>query len=102
MQSGIGAVFERAYEELQWSRWPYVAGQFHSLKNGAPLIPCRPGVYVIRAPSPLNRVRGSSDVVYIGQSGGGTRGGKQGLGPGNGGPGRLFNTRGSDKVVRDK
>jgi hypothetical protein len=51
---------------------------------------------------PLNRVRGSSDVVYIGQAGGGILGGKQGLGPGNGGPGRLFNSRGSDKVVRDK
>jgi len=40
--------------------------------------------------------------VYIGQSGGGSRGGRQGLGPGNGGPGRLFNTRGPDKAVRDR
>jgi hypothetical protein len=41
-------------------------------------------------------------VVYIGQSGGAKRGGKQGIGPGNGGPGRLFNTRGFEQHVRDK
>jgi hypothetical protein len=48
----------------------------------------------------LPRVRGLSDIVYIGQSGGGARRGQQGIGPGNGGPGRLFNTRGSDEIVR--
>lgn len=35
-------------------------------------------------------------------AGGGKRGGRQGIGPGNGGPGRLFNTRGVDAVVREK
>jgi hypothetical protein len=94
--------FEREYGKLQWARWQYAAGKLDSLKRASPAIPCRHGVYLIRAPQRLLRVRGSSDVVYIGQSGGGKRGGRQGIGPGNGGPGRLFNTRGADEVVREK
>ena len=55
-----------------------------------------------RAARPLSRVRGSSNVVYIGQSGGGGRGGRQGIGRGNGSVGRLFNTRGrGDLWVRE-
>lgn len=60
------------------------------------------GVYLFRAPHKIPRVRGASDVIYIGQSGGGLRGGKQGIGPGNSSPGRLFNTRGPDEWVRQK
>jgi len=94
--------FDREWRNYQWTRWRYRAGHFDSLKRASPVIPCRHGVYIVRAPAPLPRVRGSSDIVYIGQSGGGKRGGKQGIGPGNGGPGRLFNTRGADEVVREK
>jgi hypothetical protein len=94
--------FEQEWRKHEWTRWRYRAGDFASLKKSSPLIPCRHGVYVFRGPALLLRVRGSSDVVYIGQCGGGKRGGKQGIGPGNGGPGRLFNTRGADEVVREK
>jgi len=94
--------FEREYQKLSWNRWPYPAGHLASLKKGSPAIPCRHGVYMIRAPKPLPRVLGSSNVVYIGQAGGGVRAGKQGIGPGNGGPGRLFNTRGPDESVRER
>jgi hypothetical protein len=94
--------FEQQCALVHWERWPYPAGQFESLKKGHRPIPPRHGVYLIRAPQPIPRVRGHSDVVYIGQSGGGKRGGKQGIGPGNGGPGRLFNTRGFEQHVRDK
>lgn len=90
--------FETEIGKLQWERWDYRAGQFSSLKSAG--IPCRYGLYVIRGPLPLSRVRGASNVIYVGQSGGGERRGRQGIGPGNGGPGRLFNTRGSDKTVR--
>ena len=41
-------------------------------------------------------------MVYLGQSGGGKRGGRQGIGPGNHRPGRLFNTRGPDQGVRER
>ena len=94
--------FQQQCAKLQWKSWPYPAGQFRSLKNAHPPIPPRHGVYLIRAPQPIPRVRGRSDVVYIGQSGGGRRAGKQGIGPGNGGPGRLFNTRGFEQVVRNR
>jgi hypothetical protein len=94
--------FRQEWLKHDWTRWRYRAGNFASLKTASPLIPCRHGVYIVRAPALLPRVRGSSEVVYIGQSGGGKRGGKQGIGPGNGGPGRLFNTRGADEVVREK
>lgn len=92
--------FEQAYQRLNWMSWQYPAGNYRSLKGADPQIPPRYGVYLIRAPSALSRVRGSSDVVYIGQSGGGARRGMQGIGPGNGGPGRLLNTRGPDERVR--
>jgi len=94
--------FDREWRNYQWTRWRYRAGDFESLKRASPAIPCRHGVYIIHAPAALPRVRGLSDIVYIGQSGGGKRGGKQGIGPGNSGPGRLFNTRGADEVVREK
>jgi hypothetical protein len=92
--------FERAYRQFVWQPWQFKSGEFHALKKRR--IPCRPGVYIIRAPKPLNRVRGSSDVVYVGQAGGGTRRGEQGIGSGNGNCGRLFNTRGSDAMIRDR
>ena len=94
--------FEQQCGRLQWVSWRYPAGHFESLKTVDPPIPCRHGVYVIRAPQLIPRVQGRSNVVYIGQSGGGQRAGKQGIGPGNGGPGRLFNTRGFEEVVRTK
>ena len=34
--------------------------------------------------------------------GGGKRGGNQGIGPGKGNPGRLFNTQSADEKVREK
>ena len=93
--------FEKEYARYSWRRWEYGAREFASLKSAAPPIPCKHGVYLIRCPVPLPRVRGTSTVIYIGQSGGGKRGGQQGIGPGNGGPGRLFNRRGRDKLVRE-
>ena len=56
----------------------------------------------MRAPHQLGRVHGSSNIIYIAQSGGGKRGGNQGIGPGKGNPGRLFNTRSADEKVREK
>jgi hypothetical protein len=95
--------FEQRCASEQWKSWRYTAGQFESLKKNADRpIPCLRGVYVIRAPQPMPRVKGCSNVVYIGQSGGGKRAGKQGIGPGNDRPGRLFNTRGSEEIVRRK
>jgi len=93
--------FEQVRQRHRWEErsWEYLAGRLPSLKQKG--IPPRHGVYLIRAPVPLPRVRGSSNVIYIGQSGGGARRGRQGIGSGNGGPGRLFNTRGPDKVVRE-
>ena len=93
--------FQQEYEKLTWKCWPYKAGGFASLKQASPPIPHERGVYLFRAPHPICRVKGKSDVIYIGQSGGGKRGGAQGIGAGNGGPGRLFNKRGQDKVVRE-
>ncbi len=63
--------FDREYRSLVWDRWRYRAGDFGSLRRADPPIPPRYGVYLIRAPDLLPRVRGSSDVVYVGQSGGG-------------------------------
>lgn len=66
-------------------------------------IPAVHGVYIIRSSQPLNRVKGKSDIIYIGQSGGGIKGGKQGLGPKGNSRGRLFNTRSSHEIhVRKK
>ena len=91
-----GGQFEDACGNLKWDSWNYTAGDVRSFKNGTPAVPNRHGVYLIRAPSPLPRVRDYSDVVYIGQSGGEKRKGKQGIHD------RLFNTRGPDELVRDK
>lgn len=92
--------FDAAYEKLSWQRWKYLAGAYTTLRSSDPPIPASYGVYLIRAPEPLQRVRGSSTVIYIGQSGGGARRGVQGIGPTKGSPGRLFNTRGADEPVR--
>jgi hypothetical protein len=94
--------FEQQCATLEWRSWRYSAGHFEKLKTAEPRIPFLHGVYVIRAPEPIPRVRGSSDVIYIGQSGGGKRAGRQGIGPGNGGPGRLFNVRGFEQIVRTR
>ncbi len=94
--------FQEICDKLKWERWTYKAGHLDLLRRSIPPIPAKHGVYILRASRPLGRVRGFSDVIYIGQSGGGERSGKQGIGPGNGGPGRLFNTRGPDKLVREK
>jgi hypothetical protein len=94
------AQFEATHARREWVRWKYVASRFAALKSAG--IPCRYGVYVIRGPVLIPRVRGVSNVIYVGQSGGGARRGRQGIGPGNGGPGRLFNTRGPDQVVRER
>lgn len=74
--------------------WKYIAERYQELRRN-PNHPIQPrhGVYLFRAPIDIPRARGISDVLYIGQSGGGRRGGRQGIGPGNGGPGRVFNTR---------
>jgi len=58
--------FEHEWPKHEWTRWRYRAGNFASLKRVSPLIPCRHGVYIVRGPALLPRVRGSSDVVYIG------------------------------------
>lgn len=48
-------------------------------------------------------LRNPSSAANTTSSGiGGKRGGRQGIGPGNGGPGRLFNTRGFEEIVRNK
>jgi hypothetical protein len=98
----IDSQFEKLYKLHKWEEpWLYPAGDQYSLKRSSRPIPPRHGVYLIRSPEAMQRVRGSSDLIYIGQSGGGARGGRQGIGPGNGGPGRLFNTRGTDKTIRE-
>ena len=94
-------LFEHEYNKLEWKRWKYKVGDLASLKRASPPIPPKHGVYLLRAPNPICRVKGASNVIYVGQSGGGKRSGAQGIGPGNGGPGRLFNKRGHDKVVRE-
>lgn len=94
-------MFQQEYDKLSWKRWKYKSGDLPSLKKSSPPIPPQHRIYIFRAPHLLNRVRGTSDVIYIGQSGGGKRGGAQGIGPGNGGPGRLLNTRGPDEQVRE-
>lgn len=88
--------FAIAYAAHSWKSWSYVAGDFRSLKDLVRPIWTQHGIYLIKAPSPIQRACGSSNVVYIGQSGGGKRSGTQGIG------GRLFNTRGSDKIVLNK
>lgn len=83
------------YNKYIWSRWTYnsnigiIALRFSG-------IPGNHGVYIIKSSKDIDRVKGKSDIIYIGQSGGGEKGGKQGIGPGPGGNpvGRLFNTRG--------
>jgi hypothetical protein len=100
--SPMAGAFEDLCRAFTWTTWPYAGGSFLALKQASPPIPPSHGIYMIRAPFPLPRARGFSNVVYIGQSGGGKRAGRQGVGPGNGGPGRLFNTRGPDKLVREK
>ena len=94
-------LFQQEYEKLMWNRWAYRAGEFDSLKKASPSIPPKHGVYLFVAPHPLCRVKGESNIIYVGQSGGGKRRGYQGIGKGNGSPGRIFNRRGHDEVVRE-
>lgn len=95
-------LFEQEYTKLNWKSWQYEAGNFKALKNASRPIPLKHGVYIIRSTQSLSRVLGCSDVVYIGQSGGKPRGGKQGIGPGNNSLRRLFNTRNPEKWVRER
>jgi hypothetical protein len=98
-------LFQGAYNKWQWCRWTYPSGNLLSLRESCCPIPPKYGVYIIRAPQPLNRVKSSSDVVYIGQSGDKKR--EQTIGPVYGPRGglqkrgRLLNTRGRDAQVRE-
>lgn len=94
--------FNKEFSRYKWRTWPYKPGHFEDLKNDCEPIPPEHGVYIIKSSKNIPRVRRKSAVIYIGQSGGGKRGGKQGIGKGNNRPGRLFNTRGLDKCVREK
>lgn len=98
----MGDCFNKELLKYKWQTWYYKPGHFEDLKNAPEPIPPRHGVYIIKSSTEIRRVRGESAVIYIGQSGGGKRGGKQGIGKGNNGPGRLFNTRGPDRPVREK
>ena len=91
------------YNKYIWLKWTYNSDKgIIELKRSN--IPGKHGVYIIKSSKDIDRAKGKSDIIYIGQSGGGKRGGKQGIGPGPGGNpvGRLFNTRGSDEWVRNK
>jgi len=92
--------FEEHCKRFDWETWTYPPGKIESLKKANKRIRPDHGVYIIRAQQLLGRAGGSSNVVYIGQAGGKPKGGKQGIGKGNGCPGRLFNTRGADKIIR--
>jgi len=94
-------LFQQEYINYKWDPWTYKSGGFSSLKKASPAIPPKYGVYIIRAPHEINRTKGASNIIYIGQSGGGVRKGKQGIGTGNSSRGRIFNTRGKDKIIRE-
>ena len=94
--------FLQEYSKHEWLKWTYTSGELKTLKKANNPIPAEHGVYLFRAPHPIPRVLGESDIVYIGQSGGGQRGGRQGIGSGKNNPGRLFNTRGPDEWVREQ
>ena len=94
--------FNKEFLKYKWQTWPYKSGHFEDLKNRRDRIPAKHGVYIIQSSTKIPRVHGKSAVIYIGQSGGGKRKGKQGIGKGNNAPGRLFNRRGFDKCVREK
>ena len=88
------SAFETEFMQNIWTTLAYNSDNgIIQLKRHAQL-PNQYGVYIIRAPFGLNRVRGNSNVVYIGQSG--ERGGKQGIHD------RIFNTRGVEELVREK
>jgi hypothetical protein len=92
-------------EYKKYRKWLTVK---YNTKNGinelkTKKIPAKHGVYIIRSSKPLNRVNGNSDIIYIGQSGGGIKAGKQGIGSKEDSQGRLFNTRNSHEIkVRKK
>ena len=87
--------FHEEYSKYKWEKWEYNSNdKFISLKTLTKnLIPHNHGVYIIRASVKLSRVKGKSDLVYIGQSGGKPRGGIQGIG------GRIFNRRGQEMWI---
>jgi hypothetical protein len=96
-------LFQQEYAKFKWQKWKYKSGNLRSLKHTTPPIPPRYGAYIIRAPHLICRVKDASDIVYIGQSGGLSRRGEQGIGPSTeGAVGRLFNTRGPDEWVREQ
>jgi hypothetical protein len=92
-------------EYNKYRKWHSVK---YNTKNGinelkTTKIPAKNGVYIIRASQKLNRVNGKSDIIYIGQSGGGQRKGNQGIGSKDNSIGRLFNTRSTHELnVRKK
>ena len=95
--------FKTEYEKYDWKKWTYNSSiGLKELKKGIPAIPPKHGVYIISASKHLGRVNGKSKIIYIGQSGGGKKKGKQGIGPEplTSNTGRLFNTRG-DEWVRE-
>lgn len=85
-----------------WREWSYLGSdRLESLRYRAtPPIAPKHGVYLIRACIKVSRIESASDIIYIGQSGGGPRKGEQGIGPNNGKSGRLYNVRGLDKWIR--
>ncbi len=85
--SEFEAKFVEVYKKRVWTQWEYPAGDLSSLRKADHPIPPGYGVYIFRSPKPLCRVRGKSDVVYIGQAGGWNRSGKQGIAQ------RVFNTQ---------
>lgn len=88
--------FQDEFKKYEWSAWEYSGSKgVISLKNAIEnSIPNKYGVYVIKSPVKLNRIKGESDISYMGQSG--ERKGIQGI------KGRLFNTRGFEAQIRKK
>lgn len=96
-------IFLKEYNNYQWDKWTYNSNHgIGYLKKSQNPIPPKYGVYIIKAYKEIPRTNGKSNVIYIGQSGGGAKAGKQGIGPLGASTGRLFNTRGFDEWVRIK
>jgi hypothetical protein len=86
--------FQKEYKKYIWLKWNYETSKgISQLKDIKEKIPAKHGVYIIRSYDNLNRVKGSSNIIYIGQSGGGKKKGRQGIGGDNKNIGRLFNSR---------
>lgn len=76
-------------KDFDWKIFKYYSSQgMISLKGK---IPNMSGVYIVRCTTLLNRVKGESNIIYIGQAGGGFRKGIQGIGN------RLFNSGSASK-----